>query len=232
MKRTILFGLALSFAAVPVLAQDRRTEGPGYADPGAVIAAEVAFAQLAERKGQWAAFRETATKDAVMFVPQMTYAQDWLKGRANPSQPLKWQPHQVWSSCDGTLAVTRGAWQQGDKAGYFTTVWQRQKNGRYKWVLDQGEELPMALDAPDMIVAKVADCPPGYNGRRGPKIQDFKGKLPPLDPAGRRGQSLDGTLGWEVVVAPTGSRRFVVTMQADGQRVTVQDMQVEAPAQR
>lgn len=231
MKRTILFGLALSFAAVPALAQDRRNEGPGHADPGAVVAAEIAFAQLAEKKGQWTAFRETATRDAVMFVPQMTYAQDWLKDRANPPQAVKWQPHQVWSSCDGTLAVTRGAWQQGDKAGYFTTVWQRQKNGRYKWVLDQAEELPMALDAPDMIVAKVADCPPGYTGRRGPKIQDFKGKLPPLDPAGRRGQSLDGTLGWEVAVAPSGARRFVVTMQSDGQRVTVQDMQVEAPAQ-
>lgn len=231
MKRTILFGLALSFAAVPALAQDRRNEGPGHADPGAVVAAEVAFAQLAEKKGQWTAFRETATKDAVMFVPQMAYAQDWLKDRANPPQSVKWQPHQVWSSCDGTLAVTRGAWQRGDKAGYFTTVWQRQKNGRYKWVLDQAEELPMALDAPDMIVAKVADCPSGYTGRRGPKIQDFKGKLPPLDPAGRRGQSLDGTLNWEVAVAPTGARRFVVTMQADGQRVTVQDMQVEAPAQ-
>lgn len=231
MKRTILLGLALTLAAVPALAQDRRNEGPGHADPGAVVAAEIAFAQLAERKGQWAAFRETATKDAVMFVPQMTYAQDWLKNRANPPQSVNWQPHQVWSSCDGTLAVTRGAWQQGDKAGYFTTVWQRQKNGRYKWVLDQAEELPMALDAPDMIVAKVADCPPGYTGRRGPKIQDFKGKLPPLDPAGRRGQSLDGTLGWKVAVAPTGARRFVVTMQADGQRVTVQDMQVEAPAQ-
>lgn len=230
MKRTILFGLALSFATLPAQAQDRRNEGPGFADPGAVVAAEVAFAQLAEKKGQWAAFRETATRDAVMFVPKMSYAQDWLKDRANPPQSLKWQPHQVWSSCDGTLAVTRGAWQQGDKAGYFTTVWQRQKNGRYKWVLDQGEELPMALDAPDMIVAKVADCPPGYTGRRGPKIQDFKGKLPPLDPAGRRGQSLDGTLGWEVAVAPNGARRFVVTMQADGQRVTVQDLQVEAPA--
>ncbi|MBN8501167.1 MAG: hypothetical protein J0M19_08470 [Sphingomonadales bacterium] len=219
--------------AGPALSQDRRSEGPGYANPSAVIAAELAFAKLAQDKGQWTAFRTTATQDAVMFVPQMVYAQVFLKGKPDPAQPVKWQPHQIWSSCDGTLAVTRGAWQRPDgTSGWFTTVWQRQKNGSYKWVLDQGDELPMPLDAPDMIVAKVADCPPGYNGRRGPKIKDFKGSLPPLDPARRTGQSLDGSLSWEATVAPDGARRFSVAMQIDGQRSTVQDLQVEAAARQ
>lgn len=231
MKRTILWGLAFTLvAASPVLSQERRNQGSGFADPGAVVAAEIAFAQLAQKKGQWTAFRETATKDAVMFVPQMAFAQTFLKNKPNPAQAVKWQPHQVWSSCDGTTAVTRGAWQAPDgTTGYFTTVWQRQKNGKYKWVLDQGEPLPMALDAPEMIVAKVADCPSGFNGRRGPRIRDFSGKLPPLDPTRRTGQSLDGTLGWDVAVAPDGARRFTVTMQVDGARATVQDMQIEAP---
>jgi hypothetical protein len=166
----------------------------------------------------------------VMFVPQMVYAQEFLKDKPNPAQAVKWQPHQVWSSCDGSLAVTRGAWQRPDgTSGWFTTVWQKQKNGRYKWVLDQGDALPMPLDPPDMIVSKVADCPPGYRGRA-PKVKDFKGKLLPLDPARRTGQSLDGTMGWEASVQPDGARRFTVAMQVDGQRVTVQDVQVEAPA--
>jgi hypothetical protein len=233
MKRMILWGLAVSLVASPALSQNRRNDGPpGYANPGAVVAEEIAFAQLAQEKGQWTAFRTTATKDAVMFVPQMVYAQVHLKDLPNPAQSVRWQPHQVWSSCDGSLAVTRGAWQNGDKSGYFTTVWQRQKNGRYKWVLDQGDELPMPLDAPDMIVSKVADCPPGYNSRRGPKVQDFKGKLPALDPARRTGQSVDGTLGWEATTSPDGARRFVVSMQVDGQRVTVQDLQAEAPSKQ
>jgi hypothetical protein len=83
-----------------------------------------------------------------------------------------------------------------------------------------------------MIVSKVADCPPGYNSRRGPKVQDFKGKLPALDPARRTGQSVDGTLGWEATTSPDGARRFVVSMQVDGQRVTVQDLQAEAPSKQ
>lgn len=236
MKHPILIASLLALAAGPVLAGDRedqrdnRRNGIGYANPSAVIATEIAFARLAQEKGQWTAFRTTATKDAVMFVPQPVYAQDFLKGKADPANAVAWQPHQVWSSCDGSMAITRGAWQApGGTTGYFTTVWQRQKDGRYKWVLDQGDELPMPLDAPEMIVAKVADCPAGYRPERAPKPRDFKGKLPALDPAHLAGRSFDGTMSWDVTVTPAGARRFVVTMTADGKPVTVQDLQVEAP---
>ena len=232
MRKPILAAAVLALLASPALSRDRndRRDGLGYANPGAVIATEVAFAKAAQEKGQWTAFLAAATKDAVMFVPLPAYAQDYLQGKPNPAQAVKWQPHQVWSSCDGTLAVTRGAWQDGAKSGYFTTVWQRQKDGRYKWVLDQGDELPMPLDEPEMIVSKVADCPQGYRPERAAKPRDFKGKLLPLDPAHLAGRSLDGTLGWDVTVTPEGARRFVVTMTVEGKVATVQDLQVEAPA--
>lgn len=237
MKKPILIIGLLSLAAVPVLANDRddqRTNarnGIGYANPGQVIATEIAFARLAQDKGQWTAFRATATKNAVMFVPQPVYAQEFLKGKPDPAKAVAWQPHQVWSSCDGSAAITRGAWQKDDgTSGYFTTVWLRQKDGKYKWVLDQGDALPMPLDPPEMITSKVADCPQGYRPGRGAKPQNFKGKLPPLDPARIAGRSLDGTLTWDTAVSPDGARRFVVTMTMDGAPTTVQDIQVDAPA--
>ncbi len=226
------FAIALALVCSPALGRDRRDnrDGNGNANPSAVIATEVGFAQLAQAKGQWTAFRTTAAKDAVMFVPQMAYAQAFLNGKPDPAATVKWQPHQVWSSCDGSLAVTRGGWQAPDgTTGYFTTVWQRQKNLGYKWVLDQAEPLPMPLDAPEMISAKVADCPAGYRPERAAKPKDFKGNLPTLDPAHRAGRALDGTMNWDVSVAPTGARRFVLTMTSGGQAVTVQDLQVEAP---
>ena len=40
------------------------------ADPSAVVSAELAFARLAQEKGQWTAFRETASDAAIMFTPQ------------------------------------------------------------------------------------------------------------------------------------------------------------------
>ncbi|MGA9221876.1 MAG: hypothetical protein WBZ57_11835, partial [Pseudomonas graminis] len=113
MKKAVL-GLALLALAASAGAQDKRDARAmrnSYANPSAVIAAEVGFAQLAQEKGQWTAFAANATADAVMFVPQMVYAQQWLKGRANPPQSVKWQPHIVWSSCDGSLMVSHGAWQ-------------------------------------------------------------------------------------------------------------------------
>ena len=83
-----------------------------------VVAAEIAFARAAQEKGQWTAFAEYATDDAVMFVPEPVVARDWLRRQTDPPQPVQWQTHQVWSSCDGTLAVTKGAWQRPDGTPY------------------------------------------------------------------------------------------------------------------
>ncbi|HVR90547.1 MAG TPA: hypothetical protein VHG29_05585 [Novosphingobium sp.] len=216
MKRAIpLLALALT-ACAGGDRMDRRGLRP-TANPSAVIAAELAFAQLAQDKGQWTAFRDTATSDAVMFVPQTIRAQDFLKGRANPPVAVKWQPHQIWSSCDGSIAVTRGAWQRPNGTGYFTTVWQRQRDGGYKWVLDQGEPLAMALDAPEMIAAKVAECKP----RPAPSAA--------LLPDRRTGQSDDGTLIWEARVDAQCGRTLRVALW-DGTKLNdVFSATVEAP---
>lgn len=226
MTRLLPLALVLALAA-PAAARERPPQG-AYANPGAVIATEIAFARLAQDKGQWAAFRATATADAVLFVPQLAYAQAWLKDRAEPAVRTTWQPHQVWSSCDGSLAVTRGAWQRGSDTGYFTTVWQRQNDGKYKWTMDQGDSLAMPLDPPEMIVAKVADCPKGPPPR--PAKRAKVKQLPPLDPAQRSGQSDDGTLTYQASVAADGARRFTVTLLLGGQQVPVQMVEVQAAA--
>ncbi len=225
---------ALLLLAASASAQDRRMlpGGGEWANPGAVVAAEIAFAQAAQAKGQWTAFAESATADAVMFVPQMTWAQAWLKGRANPPAAVRWQPHEVWSSCDGSLAVTHGAWQGGKGGnGWFTTVWQRQNNGKYRWVLDHGDALEAALPAPEMVAAHVADCPARGPGAMRAKLVKLPkvGKLPPLDAARRTGRSNDGTLSWDVAVTPAGARTLTVFWTKDGRSQTARIDQVAAP---
>ena len=71
---------------------------PLAANPSAFIAAEIAFARLAQDKGQWTAFRETAHPDAVMFVPERVRAQSWLKTQTDPAEAVKWQLHAVYVS--------------------------------------------------------------------------------------------------------------------------------------
>ena len=213
------------------------------ANSSAVIAAEIAFNQLAQQKGQWTAFLETSTAEAEMFTPQRVNAHAWLKDRPNPPKSVAWQPHAVWSSCDGTYALTRGGWQRPDGTfGYFTTLWQRQpKKGDYKWLIDQGRATAAQVAAPDMITGLVADCrapaprpagtstpPPGK--RKKPKVPDvapspsLNAAIPGTQPIAialegdrKDGRSRDGTLDWSSVVAPDGARTFVVRIWKDGE---------------
>lgn len=230
--RAALLALAMAGAQAAQAQDDPGLRGgarPGsYANPSAAIAAEIAFARLAQEKGQWTAFQETAAEDAVMFAPRMVLAQQWLDDRPNPPVPIAWQPHQVWSSCDGSLMVTSGAWQRPDakgetKHGWFTTVWRRQEKGGYKWVFDHGDETKEPVAAPDMIAALVAQCPPRARGTKSPPDTRRKSRrrekapLVPFDPTQREGRSNDGSLIWRVTVAPDGAHTFTARMATDGE---------------
>ena len=188
------------------------------AEPGEIVATEIAFARAAQDKGQWTAFAQYAADDAVMFAPQPVLAKQWLKGRANPAQAVKWTPYHVWTSCDGTVAVTKGAWQRPDgTVGYFTTIWQRQKDGGYKWVFDGGDTLKQPLAEPDLVQTDVADCPARGQFRGRP----LKGDDIPLATVSgtledRGGQSVDGTLAWASHYAAGGSRTLTVSLSQGG----------------
>ena len=157
----LALGLALAGCAANS-APAPRGDGPqarGIAAPSRIVATEIAFARAAREEGQWSAFRDYAADDAVMFVPQAVSAGSWLKGRADPAQAVAWQPHAVWMSCDGSLAVSTGAAQYPDgSSGYFTTVWQRQKDGEYRWIMDAGGTLAEPLKEPEFVDAQVAAC--------------------------------------------------------------------------
>ena len=230
-------GLALlalaGVLASPALAEPRRRPGPGTANPSALVAAEIAFNRLAHDKGQWTAFRKTSDESAIMFVPQPVLARSWLGGRSDPAQPVQWEPYEVWMSCDGSLGVTRGAYQApGGAAGYFTTIWRLDKKGEYRWVLDQGAPLAKPLDKPFMLSASVADCPsrgewPGaYRG----KAEDERRDREPIKVAGMDGggTSDDGTLTWAYHVEPDFARTLTVSLRKDGEMKPVLSLKVSA----
>lgn len=201
---------------------DRALRGaPGRAQPSSLVATELAFARLAQVKGQWTAFAEFAADDGVMFVPELVNAKAWLKGRENPPQAVEWQPHKVWMSCDGSLGVTKGAWQRANGTqGYFTTVWQRQKDGEYRWVMDQGDILAKPLSEPEFIQTQVADC--------------SKVDTPALtadDPSAsvRVGRSGDATLQWRVEVMPDLARHLSVYIWNEGELQEALALDVAAP---
>jgi hypothetical protein len=231
--RTLVLAALLAVLASAAVAQPaRRPDRYLTADPSRVVAAELAFARLAQEKGQWTAFIETSTDQAVIFSPGPMLAHVALKGRANPAVAVKWQPHQVWMSCDGSLAVTKGAWQRPQGVGYFTTVWQRQRDGNYKWVMDQGDGLEQPLAEPEMIGGKVAQCEirPNAFGRRGRAKAAMASVTPTIcagDACTGGGSSADGTLTYRYATMPKG-REFTVQQRQDGAMSEVLRSEVSA----
>ena len=206
-------GILGLLSASSVSAGDRTERlARGYTSPSRVVAAQVAMAQLAQRKGQWAALRDTAASNAILFTPRPVLAHDWLKGHKTGAVATSRQPHQVWMSCDGSLAVSYGAQQWPDGSpGYFTTIWQRQKDGRYKWVMDDSDRLAAPIETPEMIGSRLAPC----QGRGAP-AKDLAAapshavEIAPGQPGGAGGWSNDRTLSWSVALDGDCGRALTV----------------------
>lgn len=152
------------------------------ANPSAVVATELAFARAAQEDGQWKAFRKYADKSAIMLLESgPVNARSWLAGKADPAQPVTWEPLAVWSSCDGSLAVSKFAFTDptDGTSGEGYTVWKRDRPDRYRYLFDMSYQAAPS-QAPEMIKAEVAEC-----------------KAAPAAPAsGAVGQSDDGSLAW------------------------------------
>jgi hypothetical protein len=197
--------------------------GQSYANSSAILVAEIAFARLAQAKGQWTAFRETAAGDAVMFVPQPVLAQAWLKGRTDPPAAVTWQAQKLFMACDGRTGASTGAAQfPGGATGYYTTVWQdlakpRAKKPDWKWVIDHGARAQPSLQAPagdDMISSRTAVCTGNPKAALGgiPMGPPPKGtEATPPTPQGARA-SADGTMVWRWDAKSDGSREFLIEL--------------------
>ena len=149
------------------------------------VDAEIAFARDARRLGQWTAFRKYADPDAVMFTPQVVWAHEFLAGRKNPPAAVRWWPAQSYVSCDGRIAVNTGpaAYAGGRGAGYFTTVWQRERR-RWRWVYDAGDALKVARPIPKRPFVRKASCA-GKPTRRAVAVADPVVEAPRQGPARR-----------------------------------------------
>lgn len=181
-------------------------------EPSTVIAAELAFARDAREKGTWTAFRKWATDDALWPSPGWRQVQASLKGAADPAQAIVWGPDLVWVSCDGSYALSTGPATYPDgRKSRFVTIWQRQDDGEYRWVLDQGFDLEADYAASDMIAGRTAECPAGarsFGERRRERTR--RGE------AWHSGRSNDGTLAWTTELAADCKRTHVVRVRQDG----------------
>lgn len=192
---------------------------PGQANPTQVISTELAFARMAQDKGQWTAFREYAADGALIFGRNGAIeAKPWLRTLDDPAQAVAWEPHRVWMSCDGSLAVTQGGFADpGGEVGTFNTVWQRRKNGDYRYVFDFGFPTQTAPVEPELIATDIARC-----GAPAQPSQEL--------PADAR-YSADRTLAWRFELVGEGTRNYEVWLAGDGGYRQVVDISIAPTAE-
>lgn len=111
-----------------------------------LVDAEHAFAQTAAEKGTKAAFLANMTDDAVVFNPEKVNARANWMSKGESKGLLAWAPNYADISSDGALGYTTGNWEFRPKGqadapvafGDFVTIWRRQADGNYKWIIDIG----------------------------------------------------------------------------------------------
>ncbi len=122
-----------------------------------VLATDRAFAAAAQAKGARAAFTEYADPQAVMFRAGVGPVKglDAIAGAFEepPVATPVWEPEAAEAS--GDLAYSWGSYvwtpvADGPLAGkppatgYYVSIWKKQPDGRWKWVVDLGVPAPPA----------------------------------------------------------------------------------------
>ncbi len=108
--------------------------------------AEQAFDAYTHDHGYTHGFLTWSAPDAIDFSPQAGHVHDRLaprfvaNGEKDAPSKLRWRPYWIEAAGSGDLAWDLGPWtyEGSDKAGWFFTVWQKQEDGSWRWVLDTG----------------------------------------------------------------------------------------------
>ena len=133
--RTALTAAAFAWASAPATA----------APIDEVIAAERAFADETREVGFKRGFLAWVADDGFIFAPGPRPARPGLEAlpdAAPPGPPLFWWPEFAGVANSGDLGFTTGG--ATIPVRYFT-VWQRQADGRWRWIYDGGPPLAASM---------------------------------------------------------------------------------------
>src|SRR6185503_1881767 len=146
MKSTILL-LLLVFTAVAPQGQTPLQD---------MVKTEQAFSKMAEEKNAHEAFLAFIADDGLLFRPGAVNGRKWLLEHPPPQSDKKpllaWQPAFAGMASSGDMGFTTGPWEakrdikDATPSGYghFVTVWKKQADGSWKFVVDLGISHPQS----------------------------------------------------------------------------------------
>ena len=121
-----------------------------------MVKTEQAFSKMAEEKNTRDAFLEFIADDGLLFRPGAVNGKHWMNEHPVPPSDknplLAWQPAFAGISASGDMGFTTGPWEakadrsdeQPSRYGHFVTVWKKQADGTWKFVVDLGISHPQA----------------------------------------------------------------------------------------
>jgi ketosteroid isomerase-like protein len=127
-----------------------------------LAAEEGKFAAYSVKNGMRAAFIEFFAEKSWLLRPELVDAQAWLATRSDPAIILDWKSQRTILSASGDLGFSTGPSIVRDKRdpaapashGQFFSVWQKQKGGEWKVLVDHG-----IGQGPTSTPDKLSDAP-------------------------------------------------------------------------
>src|SRR5690348_5507087 len=121
-----------------------------------MVKTEQSFSKMAEEQNTRDAFLAFIADDGLLFRPGAVNGKQWMQD--HPVQPsdknplLAWQPAFAGISASGDMGFTTGPWEfKADRSdaqpsgfGDFVTVWKKQADGTWKFVVDLGISHPQS----------------------------------------------------------------------------------------
>lgn len=137
MLKTVVIACAL-LAATPALA--------ATPSPAEIEKAERAFAADGLALGVRDSFLRHMADDAIVFRPGPVSAKALYEGRpSSKALRLEWWPQKVVLARSGDLGLSVGpSAVNGERGGYYATIWRKGPDGLWKWIYDGGAEAPAA----------------------------------------------------------------------------------------
>ena len=142
MKKTFLLSAGLALVVTSSLAQKADLKS----ELDSLVNTERAFAKTAGEKSTRDAFIDFIADDGVLFRPYAVEGKKWLLESKPQPGLLSWEPAFADIALSGDLGYTTGPWEfRRDRAdekpaayGHFVTVWKKQADGAWKFMVDLG----------------------------------------------------------------------------------------------
>ncbi len=117
----------------------------------AVLQTDRSFSDMSVEKGMKAAFMEYIDSNGILLKPSYlpiigADAIDYLIQQEDSSYTLNWQPQNAFVAAAADMAYTYGVYALHPKQvdtviyGTYVSIWKKQGDGRWKFVLDSGNE--------------------------------------------------------------------------------------------